>query len=157
MGRHSDDDPRSRLSALAIQKQQIESELAENHAILQSHNVQMDTPLVDNEGFPRADIDIITVRSARVRIIHLRNDLKSVLDNLAEVLAQVHAQNSLNAGNNNNNSNDLSEEQQQQQQQQQDRLSLQPFARVDGVAPGSPADSAVRLTNPIKTFLYLST
>lgn len=31
--------------------------------------VGMDDPLVDNEGFPRNDIDIYTVRTARNRII----------------------------------------------------------------------------------------
>lgn len=37
----------------------------------------MDTPLVDREGFPRADIDVAGVRTARVQVIRLRNDLKA--------------------------------------------------------------------------------
>ncbi|PAV16975.1 26S proteasome non-ATPase regulatory subunit 9 [Pyrrhoderma noxium] len=133
--------PQLRLSALSTQKAQIESELALNLGILSSHNADMNTPLLDSGGFPRADIDIVTVRTTRVKIIRLRNDLKQVIDQLAVELANFH---SSNAKEINNNNRDRTEQQQQQrhQQQQEPQLRLQPFARVDGVAPGSPADSA---------------
>ena len=132
--------PQLRLSALSTQKAQIESELALNLGILSSHNADMNTPLLDSGGFPRADIDIVTVRTTRVKIIRLRNDLKQVIDQLAVELANFH---SSNAKEINNNNRDRAEQQQQQRQQQEPQLRLQPFARVDGVAPGSPADSAV--------------
>jgi len=73
------------------------------------------------------------VRNARVRIIELRNDLKDVTNNIAKALeaiydpssAPVHASSSINAP------NSVEED------------AIQPFARVDGVAPSSPAAEAV--------------
>ena len=73
------------------------------------------------------------MRNARVRIIELRNDLKDVTNNIAKALeaiydpssASVQASSSIDAP------NSVEED------------TTQPFARVDGVAPGSPAAEAV--------------
>ncbi len=35
--------------------------------------------LVDSEGFPRGDIDVYSVRSARQRVLCLRNDHKHIM------------------------------------------------------------------------------
>lgn len=51
----------------------------------------MTTPLVDPEGFPRADIDVYAVRHARVSLNRLRNDHRDVVDRLGRVLEQVYA------------------------------------------------------------------
>ena len=53
---------RSSLLALDEEKKTIESELAELYSVLQSHNVTMDEPLVDKDGYPRNDIDVYQVR-----------------------------------------------------------------------------------------------
>lgn len=37
----------------------------------------MHSPLVTLDGFPRNDIDVLAVRTARVRILELRNDCAS--------------------------------------------------------------------------------
>lgn len=37
--------------------------------IFQQKSIGMDGPLIDSEGFPRADIDIYSVRHARQKII----------------------------------------------------------------------------------------
>lgn len=37
--------------------------------IAQNKNVGMHGPLLDSEGFPRSDIDVVAVRTARNRII----------------------------------------------------------------------------------------
>ena len=63
-------------------KDAIEAEMEAQLSILQSNAVTIDTPLVDSEGFPRADIDVWAVRHARVRIIELRNDLKALMDEM---------------------------------------------------------------------------
>jgi 26S proteasome non-ATPase regulatory subunit 9 len=55
------------------------------------HNVTMNTPLVDPEGFPRADIDVYAIRHARVALNRLRNDHRDVVDRLGRVLEQVYA------------------------------------------------------------------
>lgn len=47
--------------------------------------------LVDAEGFPRTDIDVYSVRLARSKVNELKNDLKSVMDEIEKLLHQLHA------------------------------------------------------------------
>jgi 26S proteasome non-ATPase regulatory subunit 9 len=130
--------PVEQARALMSKKDNIEAELDTHFSILKANNVTMQTPLVDPEGFPRADIDIYAVRGARVRIIELRNDLKSVMDAIAKALEGIFdpalavpsAQGSSTGG-----------------------TALKPFARVEAVAPGSPAAEAVRTA--IYSFAFL--
>jgi 26S proteasome non-ATPase regulatory subunit 9 len=118
--------PREQARALMSQKDDIEAELETHISILKANNVTMQTPLVDPEGFPRADIDIYAVRGARVRIIELRNDLKSVMDAIAKALEGIYDP-ALAVS-----------------QESSSKSALKPFARVEAVAPGSPAAEAVR-------------
>jgi 26S proteasome non-ATPase regulatory subunit 9 len=114
-----------------LKKSAIENEIQSHISILQTNDIDMTTPLVDAEGFPRADVDIYAVRKARVRIIELRNDLKDVMNEAGKVLEQVYAK---------PDEEPDSSMGSQEQGTQQDGLA--PFARVDGVAPGSPAAEA---------------
>jgi 26S proteasome non-ATPase regulatory subunit 9 len=107
----------------------IETELGEQLAILKANGVDGRSPLVDAEGFPRADIDIWAVRHARVRAIELRNDLKALTDEIATALAAVYDP-------------ALSRNEDESEGQEDDAKSA--FARVDSVATGSPAAMAVR-------------
>ena len=112
--------------SLMAQKDNIEAELESHISILKANNVTMQTPLVDFEGFPRADIDIFAVRSARVRIIELRNDLKAVMDSIGKALEGIYDP-ALST--------------------QKDAASpeaLKPFSKVEAISPGSPASEAVR-------------
>ncbi|KDR82812.1 hypothetical protein GALMADRAFT_238374 [Galerina marginata CBS 339.88] len=124
--------PMEQARALMSQKDNIEAELETHISILKANNVTMQTPLVDAEGFPRADIDIYAVRSARVRIIELRNDLKAIMDAIGKALEGVYdpalAVTSMAA----ESSTKPSESE-----------TPKPFAKVDGVAPGSPAAEAL--------------
>ena len=91
----------------------------------------MSTPLVDADGFPRSDIDLWAVRKARVRIIELRNDMKDIMNELGKTLEDVYAQPGTSPTATNQEQHiGLTEE------------DMIPFARVDGVAPGSPAAEA---------------
>ncbi|CAG8702489.1 6581_t:CDS:2, partial [Dentiscutata heterogama] len=54
---------------LMTQKDAIENKIKEFEQILIAQGVGMHEPLVDSEGFPRADIDLMAVRTARARII----------------------------------------------------------------------------------------
>ena len=121
------------VRSLMARKDAIEAEMEAQFSILQSNSVNMDTPLVDPEGFPRADIDVWAVRHARVRIIELRNDHQALMDKIMLALQEVYdpgqqpqEASATNSGTANDSDN-----------------ALQPFARVDGVAPGSPAATAV--------------
>ncbi|GLC44957.1 hypothetical protein PLESTM_001669100 [Pleodorina starrii] len=46
--------------------------------------------LLDKQGFPRADIDVVQVRRDRHRLICLTNDQKALTDKLAKLLAELH-------------------------------------------------------------------
>jgi len=122
----SPESPAEQARTLMAQKSNIEAEIETHISVLKANNVTMQTPLVDVEGFPRADIDIYAVRGARVRIIELRNDLKAVVDAIGKALEGIYDP-SLQQSSQNDSSNDRP---------------LKPFAKVDGVAPGSPAAEA---------------
>ncbi|KXN88067.1 26S proteasome non-ATPase regulatory subunit 9 [Leucoagaricus sp. SymC.cos] len=130
----------SQIAQTLIQKKEsIESELSTHISILRSDNIDMTTPLVDADGFPRADVDIWAVRKARARIIELRNDLRDVTDEIGKALEDVYAKpgsSSSNQAQQGLQQESASEEEAQVEEQ------LVPFARVDDVAPGSPAVEA---------------
>jgi hypothetical protein len=119
-----EESPRDRARALMEKKQNIEAELEAQLSVLNANNnCGMDTPLVDRDGFPRADIDVWAVRNARVRIIELRNDLNAVMNAIAKALEGVFDPNLTQP---------LASEE-----------PLKPFARVNTVSPGSPSSQAV--------------
>ncbi|KAF8349431.1 hypothetical protein F5887DRAFT_946120 [Amanita rubescens] len=118
-----EESPRDKARALMEKKQNIEAELEAQLSVLNANsNCGMDTPLVDRDGFPRADIDVWGVRNARVRIIELRNDLNAVMNAIAKALEGVFDPNLTQP---------LASED-----------PLKPFARVNSVSPGSPASQA---------------
>jgi 26S proteasome regulatory subunit N4 len=124
------DSPAEQVRALMLRKDAIEAEIDAQASVLRANNISMQDPLVDAEGFPRADIDVWEVRHARVRIIELRNDLKAIMDSIMKGLQGVY---------------DPSLAVEQPTQQLPNPSGLDPFAKVDGVAPGSPAATAVSL------------
>ncbi|KAK9468671.1 26S proteasome non-ATPase-like protein regulatory subunit 9 [Lipomyces arxii] len=79
------------LEGLIQQRRDLESELDALSSVLDSHNVDMNTPLVSADGFPRDDIDVAQVRITRSRVIYLRNDLKVVMNKMATALEEHHA------------------------------------------------------------------
>lgn len=134
----SPESPAEQTRTLMDQKSNIEAELETHISILKANNVTMQTPLVDVEGFPRADIDIYAVRGARVRIIELRNDLKAVVDAIGKALEGIY---------------DPAIQRSSQIDSSSERP-LKPFAKVDGVAPGSPSAEAVRIYN-VTLYIYV--
>lgn len=125
---------RAHARALVQVKDDIEAEINVQLSVLRENNCDMTTPLVDPEGFPRADLDIYAIRSARARIIGLRNDLKYTMDEIDKALQKIYDPAlapppvALDAP---STPSTLT------------GATLSPFAKVDGVAPGSPAAQAV--------------
>ncbi|KAI6652207.1 26S proteasome non-ATPase regulatory subunit 9-like [Oopsacas minuta] len=82
---------------LMSKKSGIEGEI---HELLQGLDAQggvgMKGSLIDSEKFPRNDIDLYAVRSARQRVIRLRNDHKSVMKEIENKLHELHAESKLN-------------------------------------------------------------
>ena len=106
----------------------IEKELDDIAAELSSPvylEVGLQKPLIDNNGFPIAGIDLHQVRSLRNRFAVLENDLKTVEVELLELLHALH-ENARLSGN----------------IQRGERKSLVAFGKVSEVVEGSAADTA---------------
>ncbi|XP_022806550.1 26S proteasome non-ATPase regulatory subunit 9-like isoform X3 [Stylophora pistillata] len=93
----------------------------------------MNEKLIDEENYPRSDIDVYTVRVARNRIICLQNDHKALMKEIEEGIHEVHAQ-----------AREQRDKKETQQDQEMEDIStkLKAFLRVDSVADGSPSSQA---------------
>ncbi|KAK3112323.1 putative 26S proteasome regulatory subunit [Teratosphaeriaceae sp. CCFEE 6253] len=76
------------LPQLIAKKENLEAELHALGSVLDSHKVNMSTPLLTPDGFPRADLDVAQIRTTRARIIRLKNDYKDIMSKL-EVAVQA--------------------------------------------------------------------
>lgn len=130
---------------LIKRKENIEADIEAQHQILSANASTLTTPLVDHDGFPRDDIDVWAVRTARVRIIELRNDYTAVVDEIGTALQDVYSHNAPSAEDSETDSNVPPLSVSIPPISHEDVEPQLPFARVDGVAPGSPADVAVRI------------
>jgi 26S proteasome non-ATPase regulatory subunit 9 len=113
------------------EKKSIEEELEIYMNVIKTQGTDMTSPLVDRDGFPRGDIDVAGVRTARSRVHRLRNDLNHVRDAIASALQVVYAR--------------PSEATVEEVVSSSEKTDVGPraFALVNGVAPGSPAEEAV--------------
>ncbi|KAF9436443.1 putative 26S proteasome regulatory subunit [Entomortierella beljakovae] len=129
----------TQAQALMKQKDEIEGDIKKAQEELQSQNVGMTESLVDKESFPRSDIDLVVVTTARSNIVRLKNDLKVIMQKIEEILHAIHAQ-------------AIAEREQEEasgssststtQHQTIENTALTPFARVNAIAPDSPAKEA---------------
>jgi hypothetical protein len=53
---------------LMDEKDRIEAQIEHQLSVLRMNDSTMQSPLVDSEGFPRADIDIVSVRTVNVSL-----------------------------------------------------------------------------------------
>ncbi|GAA5992309.1 hypothetical protein JCM10908_000417 [Rhodotorula pacifica] len=125
----------SEVMRLTEARKGVEAQLDAYFDVLKSNNCTMDTPLVDPEGFPRADIDVAGVRTARVQIIRLRNDLKAVMREMEQVVLRGLPRGEGESGDVRMNGSEGGDAGVAEGDER-------PFARVDAVAPNSPANQA---------------
>lgn len=125
---------------LAAAKRDIEFTLETLFDLLNhKYKFDMHQPLVVN-GFPRNDIDVVTIRLIRTKIIRLRNDHTYVLE-----LLEVHLTEQLKSGNTPKLDNSATETERSR--------ALVPFAIIRGVAAGGPAESSgLKLGDTITLF-----
>jgi 26S proteasome regulatory subunit N4 len=119
-------------------------ELEAQGSILKANNADMRQPLVDREGFPRDGLDVWAVRHARVRIIELRNDLAALMDEIAKTLETVYRRSPPPQTEGEGTSRSGATTTSATFSGEATISGLLPFARVNGVAPDSPAADAVR-------------
>ncbi|XP_028401789.1 26S proteasome non-ATPase regulatory subunit 9-like [Dendronephthya gigantea] len=123
-----------RVQNLIEKKNAIEGEIKELHEVLESQGgVGMKGNLVDNEDYPRQDIDVYAVRFARNRIICLQNDHKALMSEIEEGLHNVHAA---------AREKKLQDSHSQLANAAPGEESVTPFLYVDQISPRSPAEQA---------------
>ena len=127
------------LTQLINRKDNLEAELKALGGVLETHGVDMQTTLIDGDGFPRSDIDVAQVRVTRARIINLRNDWKDMMDRIEKGLHEHHA--NLQASDAFKTA-DAASSSAAPAVQSHPAIPLALFAKVDSVEPGSPANEA---------------
>ncbi|VUZ56424.1 unnamed protein product [Hymenolepis diminuta] len=125
---------------LEKRRKAIEAEIDAYTEILKSNkNVGMHGPLIDPEGFPRNDIDLVAVRMARNKIICLNTDYKELMAKLEDVSSRLLAKQTSTA--------------EPMDTGTPDELPPKAFLNVDQVTPGSPSDLAgIRVGDQIVRF-----
>ncbi|PPJ61253.1 hypothetical protein CBER1_06731 [Cercospora berteroae] len=119
---------------LITQKQNLEAELSALGSVLDSHGVNMTTPLTTPDGFPRSDIDVAQIRTTRARIIRLKNDHKTAMKSLEEAVHEQFA-----AG---KTPDEIPAQASGSATTRAAPVVEPPFARVNAVVPSSPAEQA---------------
>ncbi|XP_032054804.1 26S proteasome non-ATPase regulatory subunit 9 [Aythya fuligula] len=136
---------------LVRQKDELEARIRACYELLRDSGVGPDEPLVDAEGFPRADIDVYRVRAARHSIACLQNDHKALMKQVEEALHQLHAREKEKQAK--DQAEALAEALSQSQSQDQGLAQPQAFARVNAVTPESPASvSGLQVDDEIVEF-----
>jgi hypothetical protein len=141
----SSDSPAEKARALIARRTVLEAELDEQLSVLRSNGVDSRSPLVDADGFPRADIDVWAVRHARVRAIELRNDLVTLTNEIGAALTAVYDP-------------ALRSQSEEGSSERKEEPDASAFAKVDGVLSGSPAAAAVRQhlsSNAVRTHAWI--
>ncbi|KAM9622384.1 26S proteasome non-ATPase regulatory subunit 9 [Trichechus inunguis] len=133
----------SDIQELMRRKEEIEEQIKANYDVLESQKgIGMNEPLVDSEDYPRSDVDLYQVRTARHNIICLQNDHKAVMKQVEEALHQLHARDK------EKQARDMAEAQNEAMSCRPDLslgkspCPLQAFAKVNSISPGSPASLA---------------
>jgi 26S proteasome non-ATPase regulatory subunit 9 len=132
--------PKQTLKQLIEQKENLEAELSALGAVLDSHGVNMRTGLTTFDGFPRADIDVPQIRTTRARIIRLKNDHKALM---AKLEVAVHEQFAAGRASEASTESELSTSSSSSVASRPAAAVIEPpFARVNTVVVGSPAEQA---------------
>ncbi|XP_012518998.1 PREDICTED: 26S proteasome non-ATPase regulatory subunit 9 isoform X1 [Propithecus coquereli] len=131
----------SDVQELMRRKEEIEAQIQANYDVLESQKgIGMNEPLVDSEGYPRSDVDLYQVRTARHNIICLQNDHKAVMKQVEEALHQLHARDKQKQA------KDMAEAQKEAMShklgESMSYSTPRGFAKVKSISPGSPASTA---------------
>lgn len=118
-------------------KDNLEAELKALGSVLDSHGVTMTSSLVTFDGFPRSDIDVAQVRVTRARVICLRNDWKDLMAAIEKALHEYHAEMKEREVQGGETATTIV-----QRGGREETEKLTPFAKVNAVEAGSPANEA---------------
>ncbi|XP_036593838.1 26S proteasome non-ATPase regulatory subunit 9 isoform X2 [Trichosurus vulpecula] len=133
----------SDVQELMRRKDEVEAQIKAYYDVLEDQKgVGMNEPLVDIEGYPRADVDVYQVRTARHNIICLQNDHKALMKQVEEALHQLHARGKEKQARDAAEAQNEALNQGQGPSQSQSQSAPRPFAKVNNISPGSPASTS---------------
>ncbi|XP_061623982.1 26S proteasome non-ATPase regulatory subunit 9 [Phyllopteryx taeniolatus] len=127
------------VKTLIKKKDDIEEQIKAYYDVLEDfwfsqQGVGLDGPLVDAEGYPRSDVNLYQIRTARHNISCLQNDHKDIMVEIEDALHRLHAQ---------EKDKWPHDQMEALEEPVEQRDTLPPaFARVDAVTQGSPASAA---------------
>lgn len=158
------DQKREELIQLDNEKKKLEKRITELTDFLTQPGMPgIDGSLIDKDGFPKAGLDLVAIRTARHELICTQNDHKNLMEVIEkkmtsyfEELSNSQPAEKEEEENNNNKINireekpadALGEEPNNNNKKDKNKESLkeekirEPFAKIVSVAPGSPADEA---------------
>lgn len=142
---------RDRILALMKRKDALEAEISSLSAVLDTHGVNMQTPLTTFDGYPRDDIDVAQIRTTRARIIPLVNDMKALMVEIEKALHVHHVEQT--GTSTSTDSSSTSAPPPATVSQAETPVIEAVFAVVDQVSPSSPAEQAgVKVGDKVKRF-----
>jgi len=97
-------------------------------------------PLVDGEGFPRSDVDIVRIREDRSRLAMLHTDHKQITAEIESNIIRIHSEQSSNTTQERTGGKGDEADGNAVKGATQARPQYRPFALVDEVSAASPAD-----------------
>ncbi|KAL2845660.1 hypothetical protein BJY01DRAFT_214056 [Aspergillus pseudoustus] len=143
------------ISDLMKHKENIEEELSALSSVLTSHGVNMNTSLTTFDGFPRDDIDVAQIRTIRAQIIRLRYDHKEVMSSIEKGIHSHFAglQRARDEAPATTNTSVSTNQQSGSNIPSAGVSAPTPFAKVNNVVSGSPADQAgLQVGDKIRSF-----
>ncbi|MFH4979670.1 hypothetical protein AB6A40_006379 [Gnathostoma spinigerum] len=116
-------------------RDELDRLIADYEGVLASHGITLDTPLVDEEDYPLANVDIYAVRPVRRDLIRARNDRIALTVKIEKMLHELHS--SCGGSKPPSDTTNATVE-----KPVVHRTSNEVFARIGVVSPYSPADNA---------------
>ncbi|TYJ54148.1 hypothetical protein B9479_005246 [Cryptococcus floricola] len=135
-------EPREYALALMQRRDAIQKEIDVLTGVLTSHGTTQSTSLVDNEGYPRGDIDIYAIRHARSSLVRLQTDRQTVNELLGNALNEAFAPGSSDSTQPNGNTLAINGHPPQPRAQPAEAWPEEAVVKVNSVAEGSPAAEA---------------
>ena len=148
-------DKREELLELDKEKKKLEEKISVlTEYLTQPGMPGVDGSLIDRDGFPKAGLDLVSIRMARHDLICTQNDLKNLMEKIEkkmmayfEELNNNKMEEEANEENKNSNSNVKDETTAGACSEDQNNNKIQenikePFAKIASVENGSPADEA---------------
>ncbi|VDD84929.1 unnamed protein product [Enterobius vermicularis] len=138
----------SEAKKLMEKRDELDSFIEEQQAILKTSGVDMNSPLVDKDDYPLADIDIYAVRNARNALICAQNDRRNLTEQIESLIHRIHEEARTDK--------QVKLEGSASKTEEVHRTSNRAFAKIDRVAPDSPARaSGLMAGDPVLQFASL--